>query len=415
VIVLVGRDPSIDNDFVSELEHLVVLAVPTAGVEDPADPPIDWSGRGISIVESARVERLTGALMAAMESGAVLLSTEQADLAERHHLDALAWCMKLEDRLCDVSERLVAAGVVDLRVVKGPAVAHLDELEPSLRTFGDLDLVVRGRDIDRTVDSLVKMGAERPYPQRRPGFDGRFAKSVTLTFSDRVEIDLHRTICDGVHAVRVPVDRLFDDPAHFNIAGMSMAAPSRRVRILHAAYHAVLGSPIPRLMSRRDLLGYLLASEVASADAATAEGSAEASAAEALADADTEAASAVDALDVSSVVGEAEAWNGIAVLHEAVASVLALPGVNLPLWKAWFDDVEPSRAERQIVAAQRRDGSSYGRSRLRVVAELENWPDRLAYTAGVLFPSREHLRARDMNRSTLFQRGARGQRRDRGG
>ena len=65
--MLVGRDPSIDNDFVSELEHLVVLAVPTAGVEDPADPPIDWSGRGISIVESARVERLTGALMAAME------------------------------------------------------------------------------------------------------------------------------------------------------------------------------------------------------------------------------------------------------------------------------------------------------------------------------------------------------------
>ncbi|MBK6855413.1 MAG: nucleotidyltransferase family protein [Microthrixaceae bacterium] len=379
--MLVDSDQSVDHGFGSQLEHLVATTAPMVQGGQSGGQPVDWSHLGVALVESVRVERLTGALMAASESGAVLLGEAQVDLLERHHLDALAWCMKLEDRLCDVSERLAVSGITDLRVVKGPAVAHLDELEPGLRTFGDLDLVVRGSDIDRTVEVLVAMGADRPYPQRRPGFDGRFAKSVTLTFSDHVEIDLHRTICDGVHAVRVPVERLFDDPVHFDLAGVTMSAPTRVVRVLHAAYHAMLGSPIPRLMSRRDLLGYLLSSEV----------------------------------EVDGVVSEAEAWNGTAVLHEAAASILSLPGVSLPRWKAWFDEVDPSPSERRIIMAQRRDGSSYGRSRLRVVSELPNWGDRWAYTAGVLFPSREHLSARDMNRSKLLQRGARRQRRDHGG
>lgn len=317
-----------------------------------------------------RRARLTGALVEAHEQGAVVLTEEQCDRLHEAHVDALVWCLRIEDRMCTVVETLADAGVDDVRILKGPAIAHLDEDDPSRRTFGDLDLLVRGRDLDRVIAVLDVMGATRPYAERRPGFDRRFAKSVTLTFPDGVEVDLHRTLCDGVHAVRLPVDRLWERPDRFAVGGVGLATLGPTARVLHAAYHAVLGSSTPAPMSRRDLLGYLARTDAT----------------------------------VDDIGREAERWGGTAVLTEAVRSVLDLPGVDLPGWSEWVARTTVPAAERRIVAAQRRDGSSYGPSRLRAVAEMTSWRDRVAYATAVLMPSREHLASRGLTRTSLVAR-----------
>lgn len=351
----------------------LVSLVPTGFDPDLATGPFDWSDGGPGLITAVQGQRLTGALTAAVEAGAIVLDDHQEERLASAHLAALTWCLRLEERLCEVAETLEAAGVVDLLVVKGPAIAHVDDVDPARRTFGDLDLLVRGADVDRAVDALLTAGASRPYAERRPGFDRRFAKSVTLTFPDGIEIDLHRTICDGVHAVRLPIDRLSVDPTTFDLGGRTFATPGPTGRLLHAAYHAVLGSPTPRPMSRRDLLGYLRRTDGA----------------------------------VAPVADEAARWGGTAVLHAAVASVRALPGASLPGWSTWADATTIPEKERSIVAAQRRDGSSYGRSRLRVLIELDTWRDRLAYAGAVLVPSREHLATRGLTRGSLIRRATR--------
>lgn len=376
-------DPVVSATISARLTELVGLAVPGHGFDAAresaggrgAEAGRDWSDGGPALIDAARTFRLTGAMMAAVGAGSIELSQEQIDLLHSHHFGALAWCLRLEDRLCEVVERLTLVGVTDLRVIKGSAIAHLDEADPSHRTFGDLDLLVSGPQFDWAAAALEKMGAHRPYPERRAGWDHRFAKSATLTFDDGVEVDLHRTICDGVHAVRVPLDRLFADPDSFVLAGQQMLAMDRTARALHACYHAVLGSPTPRLMSRRDLAGYLARTNS----------------------------------NVDLLVAEAQHWRGTAVLHEAVGSVLALPGlqaagVDLSGWSAWWTATDIPAAERAVVAAQRRDGSSFGPSRIRVAWEMPGLRNRAAYLRGLLLPTAEHLASRGVTRSSLVQR-----------
>lgn len=60
--------------------------------------------------------------------------------------------------------------------------------------------------------------------------------------------------------------------------------------------------------------------------------------------------------NVDLLVAEAQRWRGTAVLHEAVGSVLALPGlkaagVDLSGWSAWWTDTDIPAAERAVVAA----------------------------------------------------------------
>ena len=79
--------------------------------------------------------RLIGPLLAAAASGDVELSPElEADLVERQH-GALLWCIQLEVRLLEVRDAFDAAGGIEHLVIKGPAIAHLDALDPSVRTF----------------------------------------------------------------------------------------------------------------------------------------------------------------------------------------------------------------------------------------------------------------------------------------
>ncbi|MCB0988166.1 MAG: nucleotidyltransferase family protein [Acidimicrobiales bacterium] len=374
-----GLVDTVESEAMVRLRALVLSeALAECGAPPSGDAePLDWSGEGPSMVDWAGGQRLTGLLTRAVGAGRVVLSEADRERLDYLHMTALVWSMRLEDRLCSISDRLQAAGVGDLRVIKGSAIAHLDEPDPAMRNFGDVDLLVRGEDLDRCVEVLVDMGATRPYPERRRGFDRRFAKSVTVAFDDGIEIDVHRTICDGVHAVRVPVDRLFEAPEPFVLAGREFQGMDLTARVLHAAYHAVLGSPTPRLMNLRDLVGYLTRTDVG----------------------------------VEAVTGEVDRWGGSAVLAEAVDLVMELPGARradaLAKWRQWRSSVVPSEDERAVIAAQRRDGSSYGMSRLRVVREIDGWSDRWGYAFGVLVPSAEHLRARGLSRWSMVTRSGR--------
>ena len=139
--------------------------------------------------------RLTGVLVTMVDAGLVDLSEAQrVELSERHESEMVT-CLELEAMMLTGIEVLTAAGVAPV-VLKGPALAHLIAADPAQRSFGDIDLLVRSDHVARALTALRAKGAERLVPELSPGYDRRFAKSITVGW-DRFELDLHRTLADG--------------------------------------------------------------------------------------------------------------------------------------------------------------------------------------------------------------------------
>lgn len=324
----------------------------------------------VAFVQGAEAARLTGSALHAVDAGTLALPSGAVDdLAERHRR-ALLWCLHLEGRLLQVRDWFTAAGGVRHLVIKGPAIAHLDEPDPERRTFADLDLLVEADHLGRAVEVLAAQGARRPWSERRRGFDRRFAKSVTMTMADGVELDLHRTLTDGVHGVRVPLADLFAAPDRFDLGGEEFATLRPEHRLLHAAFHAVLGSPAPRLMSLRDLARYLVRED----------------------------------LGPDRILPEVARWRGEMVLALGIDLATEVLTFDAPPWTEWRDQFREDAHERRMIDRHRREGSSLGRAKLDVLRELPTGRDRAAYALALAVPSRQHLRSRGLRRRDLLGR-----------
>lgn len=322
-----------------------------------------------SLVGDATAHRVLGpALLAAIESGIDAPGLTDA-LVERLR-SAMAWCLELELRLLEIRQWFDDAGGVEFVVLKGPAVAHLDEADPTLRSFADLDLLIHRRDMDRAIAALDAHGAVRRIPERRPGFDRRFIKGVGTTCVDGIEIDVHRTLCVGALAFRIPLDDLFAHADHINIGGELFATLALPHRALHAAYHAVVGSSPPALHTLRDIAGYLTRKD----------------------------------LDVRQVIAEARRWRGETVLHRAVGATLHTLRVDSPAWTEWHSGFTPDpRDVRIIEASQTRARWPIERAVLRELG----WRDRVALVWAVATPSPEVLADRHQSRGDRLAKGVR--------
>ena len=108
-------------------------------------------------------------------------------------------------------------------VIKGASVARTVYVEPCLRSFGDLDLLVRTADYGRACALLGRLGHERQRPEPRPGFEVRFGKaSVHRHPEDRIEVDLHRTLVLGPFGLWIDPEELLNRRQTFDVAGRSI-------------------------------------------------------------------------------------------------------------------------------------------------------------------------------------------------
>lgn len=333
----------------------------------------DWSLTGEEandLVLRAKANGLLGPLTACVDGGGLTLPEEAVEAAIHEHEAAQWWCLQIEQMLAAVDSWFEAAGGVQYRVLKGAAVAHLDDVDPALRSFGDLDLLVAAADMDRALGVLVDHGGERVFPPRRPGFDRRFAKGTGQILFDRVEIDVHRTLADGGFGYRIPADRLFADPEAFQVADRTVLALSRPARALHACYHAVATTKTPTLRSVRDLGWYLSAPD----------------------------------LQPDALVAEIGRWRGELVLGETVRLTTTTLGVRLDGWEQWAEAVVATRRDQALLDRSRRPSARpFEWSTLREI----RWQDRPAYLYAVAVPSREVLDSRGQNHRTRLVSGFR--------
>ena len=107
----------------------------------------------------------------------------------------------------------------------------------------------------------------------------------------------------GDHAVEKPLDHLHRTTAPFELGGRTLRALSAPARVLHVAYHAVVGSTTATWPNLRDLARYFSQGVV----------------------------------PVGDVVDEARRWGGEAVLATAVELVHAELTVDAAEWRAWAE------------------------------------------------------------------------------
>jgi Uncharacterised nucleotidyltransferase len=303
--------------------------------------------------------RLTGLAVAAFEAEELLLTDEQrADLLERHKGVMFA-ALSIERKMLRVTRRLEEAGIRPV-ILKGPALAHTIYPDPSLRSFGDLDLLVRTEDWRSTCDVLAADGYRRGLPEPHAGFDERFGKAAVHRNGDGIELDLHRTLVLGPFGLWLHPDELFDHAVPFQLGGRQLLRLDDVDRLIHACLHASLGFRWEQLWTVRDV-----------AQCALAPG-----------------------LDWEELEERAGRWRVRAVVAHALRTASDLIKVRLPDGASEILEYRAPRTERRALETfltERRDRGGTAISTLRAIPGVRG---KAAYIRALAFPDREFLQAR---------------------
>jgi hypothetical protein len=336
------------------------LALPAELLRDDAWP---------RFVASVATERLAGLLGAAIADGVWPVTDDQRAGAGALQTDVAAGALLLERLLLTVVERFAAAGVAT-RVLKGSAVAHLDFPDPAWRSFGDLDLLIDGADLEPAIATLTGAGGERDVPELRPGFDRRFGKGATVVMPGDLEVDLHRTLLTGPLGLTIPPEDLFATHESFELGGRTLDALGTEERFVHACVHTALSSEVPR-HAWRDV------AQLASSPR----------------------------LDVGRVADLGRAWRAGAAIASAVRTAwttFALPDAEIVTWARAY---RPDAADRRVLDAYLAGDRSYTRRAVATLRAIPGGRDKVAFARSIVFPAREYLDAVRVRRFQHVRRG----------
>jgi hypothetical protein len=335
---------------------LDVTTAATRARPTPVPDPHEWT----RVKREVGTNGLVGLLAAAYEDGAVRLTDEQAEDVADYHLTAAMTAVEVEATLVEMLA-LLELHDLPVRMLKGVASAHLDYPDPSWRTFNDVDLLVRGADLDRLVHLLTIAGHPRELPERRRGFDRRFGKDVTVYGPNLVQLDLHRTFAVGVFGLRQRLDDLWADSTPFVLGGRTVHALVPVDRFLHACFAASLVDESPRAALLRDVAQLLSRSD----------------------------------LDADAVIGRATAWRCEPVVSAAVdiagRALGALPPSPIVTWTRARRRLPHERA---LIAAYPAFGGSHPLAILSGVVGVGGLGAKLAYARDLLVPDAAYRRAR---------------------
>ena len=359
------------TDLRAAARAVAAYGLPGTTTELPRGPMADdaWA----ALIGAARAQRMSGHLAHAIARRDLVVTETQLEEAGDSHLHEMSLALLLERTLLEVVD-LFESLRIPYRVLKGSALAHLDYADPSLRSFGDIDLLVPSSHFDAAVGGLSAAGHRRRFPEPRPGFDRRFGKGTSFSDADDTEIDLHRTFVLGPYGLSIRLDDLWSSSSSFVLAARTIHALRPEHRLLNACYHAVLGNTPPRLVPLRDIAELLLAGDI----------------------------------DVDEVRRLAADWRAEAVLALAVRSTWdAFALADATALSFWAYRYEPEPWERRALAVYKRPDTGYAARSLAAVRAIQGASNKVAFVRALVFPRRDYLEGRHASFTQRWRRGLR--------
>ena len=222
----------------SPIEHWK-RAVLNAGLADSATKtwlsaasPLDDIGWH-ELCQWAREQRVLG-LLRLLCSEAPITDPQRQALTSAWHVSAVS-TMLVEASLPSVADALNAAEI-DWRILKGVATSRMVYAEPGLRSFGDIDILVRPDDLQRTLVALGPITATGATPLHGP-FRSQALQERQVTDLRGIELDIHRAVEGSLVTSRLPVETFFERPQELIVNGRTLLAPSTEVSFVHAVMH----------------------------------------------------------------------------------------------------------------------------------------------------------------------------------
>jgi hypothetical protein len=171
--------------------------------------PLKWASL-IAFAEDHSVLGLTAARLANYDVDAI--SPENRESLRAWRRAYTLFTMNLTAEMFRLFEGFAAIGV-EVLVIKGPVLSARCYGDPGLRQYGDLDLIVRDKDIQRSTELMIRLGYEPSVPltaiqaKKIPG-EYVFRQSTT-----KLLVEFHTEHTFRYHPLPLPLEKLFERQA----------------------------------------------------------------------------------------------------------------------------------------------------------------------------------------------------------
>lgn len=315
---------------------------PTAPLSD-----VSWT----ALRQACTQHGLDGLLVAAVAAGEMPATSDQREHAAATEVRLTNQRMAYEASVLPILDELASKGI-DVRVLKGAAVARLDYPDDQMRSTSDLDLLVKGSQIRAAVAALVEAGGRWTNPEPAPGYLEGVGKGATVLI-EGMEVDLHRLLGWGPLGIRLDPAMPWGRAQPFDLGPRRCLALGREERFLHACQHLVL-------------LGAIRAREVR----------------------DVAQIASHPEFDERFAIATAERWGTQVVVAQAVLLAereLAVPDGVMPLTR-WARALKPPLLDRLWTRADRPTSPLVGVDQLAMLWELHDWRSRLLIARANVLP-----------------------------
>ncbi len=323
------------------------------------------------VIQHCNEHALDGLLAHAVAEERLALTAAQRSRVADHQRGAMEHVLRVERLVVAVCAELAARGL-EYRLLKGVALAHGVYADPSMRSFGDGDVLIHPADFARAVGLVAEMGGRRRIPPLRRGWDEAFGKEASIEVGG-VTIDLHRRLIDGPFGQLTPTDALVSRGRSVMIGGRTLTTLDLADLYVHAALTAGAADDPPRLVTLRDLIEL----------------------------------EHQPGFECRLILERAAEWK----VECAVARAVMLLDTQLhpddsPALLRWARNYRSTGRERLVMASY--IGARRGvRRRLATMAVLPTWSRRAAFLRATLLPDRTYLAARSWGRVDQIRWGLR--------
>lgn len=195
--------------------------------------PLDWSSL-FAFAEDHGVLGLVAARLVAYNENAI--PPEHRDSVRAWRRAQTLFTMNLTVEMFRLFDSFAAVGVEAL-VIKGPVLSARCYGDPGLRQYGDLDLIVRDKDILRATELMLSLGYEASVPvsaikaKKVPG------EYVFRQSSTKLLVEIHTEGTFRYHPRPLPVEKLFGRQARVKVDPLDVPALSPEDELILICIH----------------------------------------------------------------------------------------------------------------------------------------------------------------------------------
>jgi Uncharacterised nucleotidyltransferase len=230
------------------VQRIAAYGLPGGGrLPDAPLAPRDWE----VVLSKVRAHRIVGFLMRAVQDGRFAVDREQRGQVVHLYRQTRCYTVALQGQLVRLTG-LLEQGGVEYRVLKGAALAALAYPDQSLRSYGDIDILVSPVQFEYTVGLLEREGYRRTAGWHRVGH--AHDKSTVLSTAGGYLVDLHYALARGPYKWLIPTADLFAEPQTFLLGTRLLPTLPPAEQFLHVCLHARIGNIPLRLLSIRDVV-----------------------------------------------------------------------------------------------------------------------------------------------------------------